>query len=126
MSPADHVIWNRYINTFPTAFDKASYDVRVGKGQDPGPSYPPNIRQMAIKLTQLRIDVLAQKDLNYSLIEIKFDPGTSAIGQLISYNDHLLVDHPEIQPVTLHLICNRLTEDLIYILQQHNIQFTVI
>jgi hypothetical protein len=126
MSPSDVAIWERFLLYYPAFLGEVAYNVRVGQGQDPGTSYEMNIREMAVKLTQYRIDVLNKKDDNYFIIELKRDPGSGTIGQLISYMDLFKIDYPELRPVFPILICNRMTPDLRTVLTTNDVQFFVV
>jgi len=126
LSPADKKIWERYLATMPTSLGAVSYDLRVGIGQDPGETYQDNIRTMAVKLTQLRIDVLNKFNNSYQIIEVKFDPGPGAVGQLIAYRDLFVLEYPELRPVNLFLLCNKITPDLVTVCRMNNISFQVV
>lgn len=126
LAPADTSIWERFLEQFPDFLGEVAYDVRVGQGTDPGPSQTPDMREMAIKLSKLRIDVLNHVPAQYYIIELKFDPGVSAVGQLLSYLDHFRRDYPELSPVSCVLICNRLNADIIETLKTYNIQFFIV
>lgn len=126
MSPADVAIWERYLALEPPTLGPVAYDVRVGLGQDPGPDYEPEIRQMAIKLTQFRIDVLNNSPTEYQIIEVKKDPGSGAIGQLLSYRNLFTNDFPEMVPVSLFLLCNRITPDVVTVCNSYRILYKVV
>lgn len=126
LAPNDVRIWERFIDDNPNWANLVAYDVRVGNGQDPGDKHEENIRKMAIKLTQYRIDVLAQKNGSHSIVEVKQDPGSGAVGQLLSYSSLLKSSHPALFPVKLVLICNRSTPDLQDVADQYSIQIIVV
>lgn len=60
-------------------------DVRIGIGKDPGPSFTDAQRAQAIQDTKLRPDVIAWRDAQPFIIEVKKEARVSAIGQLLAY-----------------------------------------
>lgn len=82
---SDITLWERFIEANPNAFDAVEYDVHVGEGIPPDPTWEPEIAEMARILTQKRIDVVAYKGQETYIIEIKPRAGTTAIGQVITY-----------------------------------------
>ena len=82
---SDIPIWERFIDLHGPKFDGFDYDVHVGKGIEPPADVPPNIRNMAIHLTQKRIDAVGHQPGKLWLIEVKERPGVGAVGQIISY-----------------------------------------
>ena len=83
--PADCDLWERFLDENPKRFSHIDYDVRVGFGRDPGHSFDSNLRQMAIDLSQRRIDAVGHSDGVLHIIEIATVPGLRALGQLIAY-----------------------------------------
>ena len=78
-------IWKRFIKAYGDQFMSYKYDIHVGKGLDHLPGYTRKEQEMAIRLTQKRIDVVAVSEHKVYIIEIKERAGMSAIGQLITY-----------------------------------------
>ena len=68
--PNEERIWERFLQIYGDQFQNYRYDVRVGKGQDPGPRYEWKWRQLAIMLTQKRIDVVAERDGEIWIFEV--------------------------------------------------------
>lgn len=69
----------------PLITDRFDYNVRIGQGTDPGPSFTPNIRRDNILNTQLRLDALAFRGGVPTIIEVKRRAGPSNVGQLLTY-----------------------------------------
>lgn len=98
--PPDIEVWERYLKDHKAEYNFFDYDVRVGNGKDPGPKYNDTIRQMAIDLTQRRIDAIGYKNDSITIIEITRSIGLKAIGQIkvykilykIKFNPHLPVN----------------------------------
>lgn len=85
MLGGDVAIWTRFIQNNPRYFEKCAYDVHIGEGQPTDPSWDESIQLMAKSLTQRRIDVLGVVDEFFTIVEVKVQAGTSAIGQLLCY-----------------------------------------
>lgn len=123
---SDAYIWERFLAKFPNFFDEVAYDIHVGDGIDPGPEFEDNIRDMAINLTKRRIDVLALRKKKIWIVELKKDPGVTAIGQLVAYK--LLLEKAGIprRETTKCLITNRIDPDLKYVLKQEKTTYFIV
>ena len=80
-------IWKKFLKKHGHNFTKYRYDVHVGRGVGILPGFAPVLQQMAITLTQKRIDVVAGRGSDVWIIEIKERAGMSAIGQLLTYRE---------------------------------------
>jgi len=74
-----------YLDSLQAAYSHIDYDVHVGNGRDPGDDFEPNIREMAIRLSQRRIDAVAHRPDFIDIIEVTLDAGLTALGQLMVY-----------------------------------------
>ena len=83
--PDDRILWERFLKTDFNIFQRFDYDVRVGDTRDPGPAFSPNIRQMAMDLSQRRIDAIGFTPHSVTIIEISTNAGLTQIGQLEVY-----------------------------------------
>ena len=111
MGRADSFLWDRFLRDSPGYFQAPSYDVRVGEGAElPGALEEP-YRTMATQLSQKRIDVVALRRGERYIIEIKPCPGTSALGQLLTYRTLYALEHPEESAPEMALLCARLDRD---------------
>lgn len=81
----DAQLMEEFLQQFPDLYSHVDYDVHVGSGRDPGPEFPDNIRQMAIQLSQRRIDAVAHAADHIDIIEVTLDAGLTALGQLMAY-----------------------------------------
>lgn len=109
--PADADLWQDYINTTAIRFTSFEYDIHVGEGRDPGPAYADNIRQMAIHLSQRRIDVVGHTPNLIWIIEVSTTAGLTALGQLLAYPALYSAMHNPVQPVLPLLVCRQLATD---------------
>jgi len=83
--PKDIEVWKRWQARYGQDYNQFLYDLRCGTGRDPGETYPDNIRQMAIGLSQRRIDAIGRQQAGVTLFEITTNAGLTAIGQLTAY-----------------------------------------
>lgn len=78
-------VWKRFLKRHGDSFTKYRYDVHVGQGIGRLPGYSKKLQNMAITLTQKRIDVVAARGAETFIVEIKGRASMSAIGQLMTY-----------------------------------------
>jgi hypothetical protein len=79
------LIWKNWLYQNSTRFDTYEYNVRLGDGVDPGPSYPDSSRRMWIANSMKRVDVIAARTGRVTIIEVEENPGLTAFGQLAGY-----------------------------------------
>jgi hypothetical protein len=79
------LIWKNWLYQNSTRFDRYEYNVRLGDGVDPGPSYPDSSRRMWIANSMKRVDVVAVRGASVTIIEVEENPGLTAFGQLAGY-----------------------------------------
>jgi hypothetical protein len=86
MFPNDVPLFSAFVLS-PEAekFDRWDFDVKVGVPVDPGPAYNPQLRQMAIAISLLRIDAVGFQATQPTIFEVKPDARLSALGQVIAY-----------------------------------------
>jgi hypothetical protein len=85
--PDDAALFQEYLDAHPDLYTHIEYDVRVGLGRDPGPDFPSDIRNMAVHLSQRRIDAVGFRPGRIDIIEVTLRAGIKALGQLIAYVD---------------------------------------
>lgn len=114
MRPKDEVIWDRFVQQRPGAFDAVYYNVPVG---DPSRNEA-ELDEMKFNggygVSRWRVDVLGVKDGKQYVIEIKPSADTHAVGEVLAYKA-LLVAEGKILPDAIPLI---ITDDASMILLQ--------
>jgi hypothetical protein len=85
MQVREILIWKNWLYQNSTRFDRYEYNVRLGDGVDPGPSYPDSSRRMWIANSMKRVDVVAVRGGHVTIIEVEENPGMTAFGQLAGY-----------------------------------------
>ena len=123
--PHDIVVWERFLHQHGMAYDYFDYDVRVGRGRDPGQTYEPNIRQMGVDLSQRRIDAVGFKTDHIDIIEVTTHAGIHAIGQLQTYPLLYTITYKPLKPLRSLLVCSELGSDVLPAIQFHNILYYV-
>lgn len=112
MLPREVLVMKAWLVLHEAEYDRFDYNVRLGQGTDPGPNWPPEIRQQAIQNTQKRIDAVAWKGNQPTLIEVKDRAGFSAIGQLVGYDALWPQSFPNSPVPKLLLVANRAAADI--------------
>ena len=105
------------------AYDGFATNVRLGKGEDPGPSYPDYARRFAVLTTQKRADLVAERAGRVTIFEIKVQANLSEVGQLIGYRFLWQQEFPTIPVDELRLIAHHLTADTIAVLLHAGIAY---
>jgi len=124
--PREVLILREWLRTHEREYDAWDFNVRVGAGMDPGPTFDDNIRKMALDVTRKRIDAVAVKGDSATLIEVKDRAGASAIGQLLTYLPLFRAAFPQYTTVTAMLLTNRLAPDLLPVIQATGIILAVV
>lgn len=121
MLPNEIPLWERWLALHGSEYENFNYDVHVGRGTDPGPTYDQKWRDLAITLTQKRIDATAEKDGVVYIFEVKPDAGLGAVGQLVSYRDLYRREFNYIGSIRLVCITTRVDEDIRYVMVKNGI-----
>lgn len=87
-------LWRKFLALYADRFDSFEYNVRVGRGLDPGPSVSEEMRRMWFAVTTKRIDVVAERENQTWVIEIEDRPGARTFGQVNLYMQLLPKYHP--------------------------------
>lgn len=120
--PREILVLKAWLHLHEQEYERFDFNVRLGAGNDPGPQWPENIRQMAIKNTQKRVDAVGFAGSGVTLIEVKDRAGFSAIGQLVGYDALWRDTHPTDTPPKLLLVCNRFASDILQVLSRNSIE----
>jgi hypothetical protein len=93
LMPAEVIVLKRWLKLHESDYDRFEFNVRIGPGFDPGDKHMDEIRKMAILNTQRRIDAVAWKGQEATIIEVKQRASFAAVGQLFGYETHWLAEH---------------------------------
>lgn len=112
MLAEDYPVWESFLNTHATLFERVYYDVCVGGIMLDDKTVPQTILWSYYKSTAKRIDVLAELKDELWLIEVANVPGLRATGQLMSYMALWFQDPKIKKPIYGTLIANVIDDDL--------------
>ena len=109
--PVDVPVWERFLAAHAQDYRHVDYDVRVGTGRDPGDSFAPNIRQMALDLSMRRIDAVGHAPAHLDIIELTTTAGLKALGQLSAYPHLYRATYRPALPLRAVLVCQDFETD---------------
>ena len=87
MREGETLIWNRFLEKFPDAYDEVIYNLKLGEGADIPPETKENLAKDFKELTQHKIDVVGFKGAKIDIIEVKPYAGLTAVGQVLGYKE---------------------------------------
>jgi hypothetical protein len=122
MTFVESEIARAWLNRHGAEYDEVLFNVRVGEGVDPGEEYAAEIREMAVKLTQKRADIMARAGDQVDLIEVKVRIAFPVIGQLVGYRALWQRQHPELPVRRLLAIGRSVVPDAADIIESQGIQ----
>jgi len=126
MPTGDLGVWLRYRSQLLGLCDRVYFNVRVGEPVPVPAGLPPEIEKMAIETSRRRIDVVAEEILGWALIELKFQAGADALGQILMYKALWLSDPPDNRPVSMAIVSDRENKDLKIACQFYKIKLIVV
>ena len=109
LSPREVVILKAWLKDHEREYDAFDYNVHVGAGLDPGPTYTDAERAQVKYNSQKRIDAVARKGNQATIIEVKDRAGTTALGELLTYVYLYRREHRE-QPLPLLLLVSNVLQ----------------
>jgi len=119
-------LWETWLRLFKDKFDRFEYDVRVGKGAKPHRKLPPEIEKDLKMLTQKRIDVVAWKGDQATIIEVKPFAGLSAVGALLGYKTLWMDENPGKRTPKLALVTNQINRDMQRVCEKEGIEVYIV
>src|SRR3990167_1632940 len=87
MREKETLIWERFLDKFPDAYDAVIYNLKIGAGAEIPEDTEENLARDFRELTQHKIDVVGFKGNSVDIIELKPYAGVGAVGQVIGYRD---------------------------------------
>ena len=102
-------------------FDAVSFSVRIGQGASTLPELLPAIQRAIVFSTKKRIDVVAWRGEQVTLIEAKQTVGHAVLGQLLRDRQLWLEDHPDALEPALVAIGRESDEESLRVLRDHGI-----
>lgn len=126
MSQADKLLWERFIDENPDAYDSVQYDFHVGEAPPFNTLYDDDSDKNQDKLYRLRIDVVARNGSSIDICEIKPKAGPSSIGQLKSYATLYKRDEDPFGSVSMVLITDQEMPNMDYLCKAEGVRLEVI
>ena len=112
LGPEDTAIWSRFIEKNPDFYSDVKYDVKVGEGRDYS-DLPKDVYSGDLKyLSKKRIDVVALRDNEIHVIEVKPSAGLSAIGQAFGLAEIFRSTGPADKKILPVVITDQLLPDM--------------
>jgi len=121
--PVDAAIWAQHLATVADDYDRFEYDIRVGEGRDPGPTFADNMRKMALDLSRRRIDAIGYNTTGLDIFEVTHSAGFTALGQLVAYPILYRATYGGALPIRTNLIAGRIQTDIQPVLERLGIRF---
>lgn len=126
MLPADVALWERFLSRYSGFFTTVEYDVHVGGAVERLSAWSDKFTLEASWLAAKRIDVVGHKPGEIWLIEVKPEPGTAAIGQLVAYRILYLLKYTPSANVICALVSDYLVPDEKVILEKLGFKWFVV
>lgn len=126
LMPLEVAVMKEWLRLHESEYDSIDFNVRTGQGTDPGPSYPQNIRDMGVAVTQKRIDAVAWKSGAPTLIEVKNRATLTAVGQILSYKVLFKADNPLLPDAKLLVVASKYDPDVFPVLASHGIDYALV
>lgn len=123
MLPVECAILQGWLLDHAAAYTSIEFNVRVGVGTDPGPTFPDNIRKMSIDISRLRMDALAFTGLQPTIIEVKNRCTPQNVGQIVTYEVLYIREYPLSPPPILLIIAAAFPANTLTAIQAKGIQF---
>jgi hypothetical protein len=102
-------------------FDRLVFNKRVGRGIEPDPSHLPAVQANTAYSSKLRIDILAWRGSQPTLIEVKQRVTPAALGQIFTYAHYVREEFPDAPDPDMVVVGREGNEDAIVALQAHGI-----
>jgi hypothetical protein len=126
MAPREVIIFRAWLALHQNDYDSFAYNVRVGNGIDPGPEFPAIYSQQYNENTQKRIDALAWKGTQATIIEVKDRATGSSMSQILMYKALWPITFPNAPAPNLLLVTNRVAADMPMVLDASGITLEIV
>jgi len=126
LGPTDTELMTAFLKKYGGRYEKAEYNIRVGQGLQLGKEYTESIRIAAKALTQHRIDACFWDDKRLYIAEAKAYAGTTALGQLLTYEILYRKTYHYKGPIQLILITDSLQPDMEEVFTAYNIDIFLV
>ena len=126
MSDEDFKIWVKYRSQIEPLALRLYFDVGVGGTSDYPPDTPDYLKKDWLRLTQKRIDVLAETADSWIIIELRARATSSVLGRLMVYGKLWRDEQPDGKRVRLIAVSDTRDKDVVATADTMDIEFVVV
>ncbi|OGN96289.1 MAG: hypothetical protein A2Y89_02695 [Chloroflexi bacterium RBG_13_51_18] len=112
MSANDREIWTYYQSVIEPDFINLYFNVGVGVPTMMSKDLDEEMITLVEHISRRRIDVVAEKESEWWLIELRYNAGPGAIGSILTYKTLWEADPPDARPVVPVIVTNTPDENL--------------
>jgi len=123
MNPGEIVIFRAWLRAHEDLYDSFDYNIRIGQGEDPGPTFAQNVRDMWIKNTQFRVDAVAYKNGVPEIIEVEDDCTIRAVGQVMAYKFIWVLEKRSAAEPKMRIVCRNFNANVLPMVRDTGIAF---
>ena len=125
MGKEDTAIWERFIEQNPRAFQNVAYDAVVGTGAKFDTTVNADTGGKSERLYKDKIDVVAETDEEFIIIEVKPNAGKGAIGQVEGYVELFIRDYAPEKTVRGMILTDILRTDMEFLVRKKDITIMI-
>lgn len=125
LTPVESAIAKAWLDEHWREYETVNFNVRLGEGIKLPPGSPDYMQRFARAATAKRADMILTNGQVATIVEVKIRIGASALGQLLTYQTLLHVEHPDFTEIKLIAAGSTIESDVQAILQSHGITVEV-
>ena len=126
MSSNDFEIWMSYREILPEEIKILYFDVAVGDPVLFAEGLEEEMQRVVNQVTRRRIDVVAETDKEWVIIELRWNAGPGAIGSVLTYQELWKMDPPDNKPVKTRIVTNYPDINILKACKALNIELEVV
>lgn len=111
VSQNDLRLWEEWRRRFSAGYKALYFDVALGEGTEAPPGTPANLAASWRRLTQFRVDLVADQGERWDLIEFRPNAGPGAIGAVQVYSTLWRGSPPDARPLRVLIVTDRMAAD---------------
>lgn len=126
MSTEDYQLFKRWRSVYAADNPAVYYDVGIGPEADTPPAADATIKTMWTRLNQKRLDVLLDLGDRWIIVELRDRANANAVGRLLQYQQLWEDDAPDVRPLQLELVSNRLDRAMVPLTTKFQILYRIV
>jgi hypothetical protein len=123
MNPGEIVIWRTWLKAHEDLYTDYDYNIYLGQGEDPGPTFEQNVRDMWIKNTQFRADAVAYRNGVPVIFEVEDDCSIRAVGQIMAYKFMWVKEQRSAVEPKMAIVCRNFNANVLPMVRDAGIEF---